>query len=497
MHMQATLGAASLRLRSNDMAGTQTNLAWEILLDVSGARPGPLYLRLAGSVRAAIRDGRLPPGTALPPSRMLAARLGVSRWTVTQAYGQLIAEGYLAGKAGSATRVNWAPGPAGVPAAGRAGRPPARAAAPLPAGNLSYSPDLRAFPRRQWAEAIRAAAETAPFDRLGYSEPAGLPELRAVLAEHLNRTRGAAAGPDTITVVSGAVQGMSRLCRALRAGGHAVIGMENLGSPPLWQAAQAAGLELVPLPVDEDGLAVAALDRHPGLRAVCVGAACQMALGCPLPPRRRAALLDWARRVDGLVIEDDFQSAFSYDRQAPPAMQGTAPDRVALLGSMSQVLGPAVSIGWVVAPRRWVPLVRAEHEIHVLPPALNQLALAQLMRSGAYDRHLRASRNRYRNRRDALTAALGRHLPGCRVRGAGTGLQLLLELPAGTDVPAIVTAAARRGIELDNLRDIQLQPEPLNPALLIGFGSIKDTAIDQAITALAEIIRARQPAASR
>ena len=176
---------------------------------------------------------------------------------------------------------------------------------------------------------------------------------------------------------------MSRVCRALLADGHAAIGMESSGSPRLWQAAQAAGLDLAPLPVDDDGLVVEALDRHPGLRAVCVGAARQIALGCPLAPHRRKALLAWAQKVDGLVVEDDYHSEFSYDRPAPPVMQGAARDRVALLGSMSQVLGPAVSIGWVVAPRRWVPAVRAENEIQLLPSALNQLALVHLMQSGA------------------------------------------------------------------------------------------------------------------
>jgi GntR family transcriptional regulator / MocR family aminotransferase len=411
------------------MAGTQANLAWETLLDLSAARPGPLHMRLAAAIRAAIRDGRLPTGAALPPSRMLAAGLGVSRWTVTEAYSQLITEGYLAGKTGSATRVTWSPHPGDQTGAGRASGLRERGAARSSRAGFdlySYRPDLRAFPRRKWVQAIRAAAETAPFDRLDYPEPGGLPELRAVLAGHLTRSRGAAAEPDTITIVQGAGHGMSRLCRALLAGGHTAIGMENPGSPRLWQAAQAAGLELVPLPVDDDGLVTGALDQHPGLRAVCVGAARQIALGCPLAPHRRAALVDWARRVDGLVIEDDYHSEFSYDRPAPPVMQGTAKDRVALLGSMSQVLGPTVSIGWVVAPRRWAQDVRAEHEIQLLPPALNQLALVQLMQSGAYDRHLRASRQRYRARRNALLGALRRHLPEYRVRGAEAGLQLLV-----------------------------------------------------------------------
>jgi GntR family transcriptional regulator/MocR family aminotransferase len=474
------------------MAGRQANLAWETLLDLFATRPGPLHMRLAAAIRAAIRDGRLPVGAALPPSRMLAADLSVSRWTVTEAYSQLITEGYLTGKTGSATRVTWSPRPGDEPRANPARTLPAQAARPSSAAGFdlsSYHPDLRAFPRRQWVEAIRAAAETAPFDRLSYSEPGGLPELRVVLAEHLNRSRGASAEPGTICVVMGAGQGMSRLCRALLADGHTAIGMESPGSPRLWQAAQEAGLELVPLPVDDDGLVVDALERHPGLRAVCVGAARQIALGCPLGPHRRPVLADWARRVDGLVIEDDYHSEFSYDRPAPPVLQGTASDRVALLGSMSQVLGPTVGIGWVVAPRRWVQAVRAEHEIQLLPPALNQLALVQLMQSGAYDRHLRASRQRYRARRNALIDALRRHLPEYRVRGAEAGVQLLLELPSGTDVTAILRAAARRGIELCNLYEMQLQPEPLDPGLLVGYGNIKDTAIDRAVAALAEVIR--------
>src|SRR5580658_8085178 len=440
------------------MAGRQANLAWETLLDLSVTRSGPLHMRLAAAIRAAIRDGRLPVGAALPPSRMLAADLSVSRWTVTEAYSQLVTEGYLTGKTGSATRVTWSPRPGDEPRADPARRLPAQAARPSSEAGFdlsAYHPDLRAFPRRQWVEAIRAAAE-----------------------------------PATICVVMGAGQGMSRLCRALLADGHTAIGMENPGSPRLWQAAQEAGLELVPLPVDDDGLVTDALERHPGLRAVCVGAARQIALGCPLGPHRRSALVDWARRVDGLVIEDDYHSEFSYDRPAPAVLQGTARDRVALLGSMSQVLGPTVGIGWVVAPRRWVQAVRAEHEIQLLPPALNQLALVQLMQSGAYDRHLRASRQRYRVRRNALIDALGRHLPEYRVRGAETGVQLLLELPPGTDVTAILRAAARRGIELCNLYEMQLQPDPLDPGLLVGYGNIKDTVIDGAVAALAEVIRA-------
>jgi DNA-binding transcriptional MocR family regulator len=225
------------------VAGTQTNLAWETLLDLSATRPGPLHLRLRSAIRAAIRDGRLPLGAALPPSRTLATDLGVSRWTVTQAYSLLIAEGYLAGRTGSATRVSWSPDPGAdrdAPPVRPSETPPRPARFDLSSGR----PDLRAFPRRKWAEAVRTAAETAPFDQLDYSQSGGHPRLRAVLADHLNRSRGAVAEPGTISIFAGAGQSMSQVSHALLAAGHTAIGMEDPGSSRLVQAAQMAGLEL-------------------------------------------------------------------------------------------------------------------------------------------------------------------------------------------------------------------------------------------------------------
>ncbi len=471
------------------MVQVGTNLAWEALFDLADTRPGPLHLRLAAAIRTAIRDGRLPTGAALPPSRTLATRLGVSRWTVTQAYGHLITEGYLTGRTGSATRVRWAPGP-GDEDVPHLSRPAAvRHGPPRGYDFLSYQPPLRAFPRRKWAEAISAVTETAPFDQLDYSEPGGLLELRTVLAEHLNRSRGAAVEPSTISVFSGAGQGLTQLSRALRAEGHTAIGMENPGSPRLWQAAQTGGLELVALPVDDDGLVVDALAEFPGLRAVCVGTARQIAYGNPLAPHRRRELIDWARRVDGLIVEDDYDAEFS-DRPAPPVMQGTARSQVALLGSMTHTVGPAVIIGWIVTPGWLVDGVRAEHEIQLLPPALNQLALVYLMRTGAYDRHLRTTRLRVSARRTKLAQALDRHLPGYRVRGLGGGLSLVVELPPGSDAGAIVAAAARRHVFISSLDDLRMRPDPACPGLLLGYGNLRDDEIDEAVALLAEVVAA-------
>jgi GntR family transcriptional regulator / MocR family aminotransferase len=463
-------------------------VSWETLLDLSATRPGPLHRRLAAAIRAAVRDGRLPLGAVLPPSRILADDLHVSRWTVTQAYGQLVTEGYLTARTGSATRVSWSP----EPDDSRVGRPvrPAATAPSRPARyDLYCRPDLRAFPRRKWVDAIRVASETASFDQLDRAEPGGHARLRAVLAEHLNRSRGAAADPDTVSIFAGAGQGMSQISRALLASGHRFLGMENPGSPRLWQAAQDVGLGLVPLPVDDSGLVVEALADHPEVRVVCVGAARHVALGIPLAPSRRAALLDWAREHDGLIIEDDYDAEFFFDGPALPAIQGTEPGRVFLLGSMSKTLSPTVSVGWVVAPRPWVAAVRTEYEISAMPTTLNQLALAHFMESGAYGRYLRESRQRLRTRRAALVEALRRRLPQCSISGRESGLDLLLELPAGSDAGAILQAAERRDMELCDLNGLFMEPVPGSaPRLLLGYGNLSDSVIDEAVSILADVI---------
>ena len=471
------------------MAGKQTNLAWETLLALPG-QPGipakrGLPAQLASAIRAAIRDGRLPHGAALPPSRTLAADLGVSRWTVTEAYGRLITEGYLAGRTGSATRVCWTPRPDEDPP--RPAAPAERPSRPV-RYDLGYRSDQRAFPRRRWVEAIRVAAETASFDQLDYAQDGGHPRLREILAAHLNRSRGAAAEPGTLSVFAGAGQAMAQLSHALRDEGHTAVGMENPGSPRLWQAARAAGLDLVPLPVDDDGLVVDALRDHPELRTVCVGTARQVAFGYPLAAGRRTALLDWARQAGGLIVEDDYDSEFGYAGPVPPVLQGADRDRVALLGSMSRTLNPTVSIGWVVAPRRLTSGVRTGRGLPVSPPALNQLALAHFMESGAYDRHLRASRQRFRARRVALAGALARELPGYRVRGGQAGLDLLLDLPPGTDTAAILAAAQQRDMRLGTLDALRLVPEPGAPGLLLGYGNLSDRLVDEAVAVLADIL---------
>jgi GntR family transcriptional regulator / MocR family aminotransferase len=466
---------------------TRTNLAWETLFDVSAQPPGPLHGRLSRAIRSAIRDGRLPRGSALPPSRTLAADLGISRWAVTQAYGQLVTEGYLSGRTGSATRVTWTP-----ERSGEAAKTPARETVTAPVRyDLSvWGADYRAFPRRKWVDAIRMAAETTPFDHLDYGELGGEPRLRAVIAEHLNRSRGAAADSATICVYAGARQSLVQLSLALVKAGHRRIGVESPGSPGLIHAVRTAGLQTVPLPVDSGGLVVSALDEHPDVRVVCVGAAHQILFGGPLAADRRSALLDWAQRVDGLIAEDDYDAEFSNGGPTPPVMHGTDPRRVALLGSMSRALTPTINVGWVVPPPHLVEAVRTAFHPAPAPPALNQLALAHFMESGDYDRHLRASRKRFRSRRDALLTALARELPGYPVSGTGSGLHVLLELPTGTDTGQVVATAGRRGLSLCDPEGMWNGPAP-RPLLPLGYSNLDDRVIDEAVSLLADIVGAQ------
>ena len=476
------------------MGQTQTNpsppgtLAWGPMLDLSGQRPGPLHERLTRALRGAIRDGRLPRGAVLPPSRDLASDLGVSRWAVTRAYGQLVTEGYLTSRTGSATRVLWSPEP---DRDREPHRDPAQQAAPTAPARYDLSPcasDLRAFPRRKWVEAIRLAAETTPFDQLGYAAPGGEPRLRALLAEQLTRTRGADLDPAMMSVFAGAKQAMANVCRALYLAGYRVIGCENPGSTVMWQAAQSAGLELVALPADSGGLVTDALASQPRLRAVFTGAAHQIMFGGPLAPERRSALLDWARRADGLIIEDDYDAEFSYDHLTPPVMQGSDRRHVVLLGSMSRTLSPTISVGWAVAPPPWVEPVRAAYQPVVAPPALTQIALASFIESGAYGRHLRASKLRFRRRRDALLSALHSELPQYPVTGAESGLHVLLELPEGTSVTAIVNAAHRNDMALSEPAELYIEGGPEHAWLQIGYGNLNDSEVDAAVATLAKLL---------
>ena len=460
-----------------------------------GSRHGSRHHQLAGALRQAVRDRRLPPGSPLPPSRQLAADLGCSRWVVTEAYGQLIAEGYLEARTGSATRVR-----ALAAVEDRAAAPPPPRDPPAIRIDLTPGqPDVRSFPRRAWGSAVhRVLAEAADAD-LGRRPREGHPRLRAVLADYLSRVRGAAATGQDLLVCRGIADGVTQICAALHRQGIGALGVEE----PCWaqvrQAAVAAGMECVAIPVDEHGIRVDTLahasagsDPSGRLRAVAVTPAHQFPSGVVLAPERRAALLGWAEAVDGLILEDDYDAEFRYDRQPVGVLQGIAPTRVALLGSVSKTLSPGLGIGWAAVPRSWLPDVLAGRSPTAAPPVLDQLAMAALVESGGYERHLRALRRRYRTRRALLIDALRTALPEAEVTGAEAGLHLVVRLPGGS-APDWSTRLVRTSADLGLLvspLDFFHSAGPAGRAVVLGYGSLPDHAVGQAVTLLREAVRA-------
>jgi GntR family transcriptional regulator / MocR family aminotransferase len=439
----------------------------------------PLRAQIEDQLRDAVRGGRLGPGTALPSSRALARELGVSRGVVVEAYAQLAAEGYLVARQGAPTRVSEAasPGPDAAPAA--VGERPPRF------DFRTGRPDVSLFPRTAWLASLRRALRDAPDDRFDYGDPRGAPELRDALARYLGRVRGVACDPERVVVTSGMAQGMAIFARALSPRGARRIGMEDPSSGPGRAQLASNGLEIVPIPVDEHGLQA---ERLRAVDAVMVTPAHQFPLGVVLSPDRRAALLEWAANAGGVVLEDDYDAEYRYDRQPVGAVQGLAPDLVAYAGSISKTLAPGLRLGWLVVPERLLDAVTAAKASDDLgTPVVEQLALADFLERGELDRHLRRTRVVYRDRRDALVTALGRLLPECPIAGVAAGLHLVVRLPAGTDEQAVLDAARSRGVGLSGISEHRIKPGP--PALLLGYGRLPEPTVELAVRALADSLR--------
>jgi GntR family transcriptional regulator/MocR family aminotransferase len=464
----------------------QANIGSDVLLDFPGMT-GPVHARLASALREAIRASRLPAGSTLPPSRAFAAELGCSRWVVTEAYAQLTAEGYLAATVGSGTRVRHLEHQ-------EKPRGPALSnvtASPTPTIDMAPGlPDLRIFPMRQWLSAVRGAAATMASADLGHPDPAGHPRLREVLAGYLARVRGAQADAASLTITGGATDAIGLLCRVLKARGHTAVACEDPGWHRLREVATAAGVKAVPIPVDDQGLQVDLLSAHPTVRAVIISPAHQFPTGVVLSPRRRAQLLTWAQQHDALIIEDDYDAEFRYDRRPVGTLQGAGRSVVALAGSVTKTLSPAVGIGWLTTPPALTPLVRAAVVRPPGPPVLDQLAFAEFVRTGGYDRHLRAARIQYRARRDSIVGALAGQLPDSRVLGVAAGLHLLLYLPPGSDAAMVVSNAAAAGVRIANLDTYRSRTVPGLPGVVLGYGNLADHQVRDAVTRLASVVRA-------
>ncbi|MEV3969929.1 PLP-dependent aminotransferase family protein [Streptomyces sp. NPDC050698] len=449
----------------------------DLHLELTG--PGGRRAALIRALREAVRSGRLAPGTRLPPYRSLAADLGVARNTVADAYAELVAEGWLTARQGSGTRVAERAEPL-RPAARVPKKAPPRARGPrhdLRQG----TPDVSAFPRTAWLASYRRALQQAPNEVFGPGDPAGRPELREALTEYLARARGVRTEPGRIVICSG----FAHALRLLFAGGvlRGPLAVEAYGLGFHREILAAAGVRTVPLPLDEHGARVDRLGRE---RAVLLTPAHQFPTGGPLHPERRAAVIDWARARDGLVLEDDYDGEFRYDRKPVGALQGLDPERVIHIGSVSKSLSPAVRLGWMVLPERYAGAVLAtKGEREAWASVLDQLSLADFIASGSYDRQVRRMRQRYRGRRDRLVAALAEHAPHVEATGVAAGLHAVLRLPPGTEASA-VKAAAWQGIALDGLAAFR-HPEtemPADDGLVVGYATPSEHAYGPALEAL-------------
>jgi GntR family transcriptional regulator / MocR family aminotransferase len=437
-------------------------------------------------LRAAIREQRLAPGQRLPSTRALAYDLGIARGTVVDAYAQLEAEGYLTARHGAGTWVAdmavAAPGPA---------RLVETAARPAPA-RFNFNPglpDLTTFPRAAWTSALRRALRDAPAPTLGYGDPRGRVELREALAAYLARARGAVADPELIVVCGGFVHGLSLLSRVLRAQGVRRIAMEDpcLG----WHrdVANAAGLHVVPVSVDERGAQTDMLGVSDA-GTVFLTPAHQFPLGAVLHPERRTAAIAWARATAGLVIEDDYDAELRYDRQPVGALQALDPEHVVFAGTTSKTLAPGLRLGWLLLPRPLVePVVnlRRVEDVHV--PVPDQLAFSQLLLSGAFERHVRRMRVRYRVRRDRLLAMLAERAPTATPVGISAGLRVLLELP--TEAPSadeLAERAAQQSIELFPVGRCYHSGRAIRDGLVIGYAALPEHVFESGVTALGDFL---------
>ena len=484
-----------------------TGPAWELLLPAVAVPPRSRGRSLAATLREAIRTGRLAAGTRLPSSRDLAADLRVSRGLVTEVYAQLIAESYLVGRPGAGTWVaelstrptNSAPADTAPahPGSAEPSDPRFQAETPDPDHAIDFRPGVPAlslFPRVAWTASYQRAVAALPGGSLGYPDPRGLPDLRAVLAELLARRRGVAVRPEGILVCSGVAQAITLLSRVAAARGHRSAAVEDPGSPGETSLLENAGLAVRPVPLDAAGIDLGALAES-GSRLLIATPAHQFPTGIAYTPERRAALLAWAEDRGALIVEDDYDGEFRYDRAPVGALQGLAPGLVAYTGSVSKSLAPGLRLGWLVPPAGLLDdLVEAKRMADLGCPVPDQAALADFIRTGRYDRHLRRCQRAYRDRRDVLRAALSRHLPDVRILGIAAGLHVIAEFPAHYGSAAHLVDSARAvGVSLYPVDSYQLgpkQPEALGTPtrIVLGYADLTPRQIALGISALARAV---------
>ena len=474
-------------------------------LDAGDAPVGGKSDWLARLLRQAIADGRLAIGSRLPPTRVLAAELRVSRGVVTEAYRRLTEDGHVEGRRRGGTVVVAAPHvpPAAPSRNGPLGDRPPAATDPFPSepgacvfdtlravrARVDFTPgrpDLAAFPRSAWLRAERAVLAELSATDLGYGDPRGAPRLRRAVADWLAQNRGIRVEPDEVLIVAGTAQALTLLHPVLRADGVHSVAVEDPGSLGTRQHLQNGHLATPPVPVDDDGVRVDAL-RDTGARAVLLTPAHQFPTGVVTSGERRRELLRWAED-GGLIVEDDYDAEHRYDRPPVPALRALLADQVCYMGSVSKLLAPALRIGWMAPPPRYRDaLIDAKRFTDLGNAVLPQLVLARLMESGDLERHLRVLRGRHRRRRDAMIEALAEHLPDTVVHGAAAGLHLTVTYTPKVPDTELAAAALARGVKCQPLSWHRQLPG--RPGLVLGYAATPPGAIAEGVAALGEALR--------
>jgi len=493
-----------------------------LALNLDGAPVGRLSDWLAGRLRLAIADGRLPVGSRLPPSRVLAGDLQVSRGVVTEAYQRLGEDGHTTGRGRNGTVVVASPlaapatregaDSAPLPAAPTATTSPATgqrtgtgtgtagifAAAPgadifdalrTASARIDLSPgvpDLAAFPRTAWLRAERRVLGDLSPAQFGYSDPGGTPALRLAVATWLARTRGIRVDPGEVLVVAGVAQALALLAQVLRPAGIHAVAVEDPGSLGARQQLNNWLLDTPPIPVDADGIRVNEL-RASGAAAVLLTPAHQFPTGVVLEGERRRELMRWAGD-GGLIIEDDYDAEHRYDRPPVPALRSMLADQVCYTGSVSKLLAPALRVGWLIAPPTYrEDLIAAKRNADLGNAVLPQLVLARLMDSGEMERQLRYLRRRHRVRRDAMIDAIATHLPGALVHGAAAGLHLLITFDAAFADVDLAAASLARGVKVQPLSWHSQHPQ--QPGLVLGYAANTPSDIHDGVAILGALLR--------
>ena len=480
-----------------------------LFLDLDSAAPLPLFRQLYRGIREAVLGGRLPPGASLPPSRALASELGVSRNTVTLAYDQLVAEGYLYGRprSGMQVAVTLPPRPRSRPARSSAERPRrsprlssrglAIASAPLP--GLAFAamtsrpfrpgvPALDLFPMRLWARLVQRRLRRPP--QMGYGDPAGYAPLRDAIAEYVSASRGVICGADQVIVVNGSQQGVDLAARVLLDAGEEVW-MEDPGYPGARTALFAAGAVAVPVPVDDEGMCVAEGERiAPRARMAYVSPSHQFPLGATMSASRRLELLRWAARAGAWILEDDYDSEFRYGSRPLASLQGMDQDgRVVYIGTFSKTLAPALRLGYLIVPPGFAEAfraVRAACDRH--SPVLDQAVLADFMAEGHFARHLRRMRNLYAERQAVLVNGIQRSLgERLAVRTTEAGMHLVGWLEDGVDDAAVSARLLEAGIDAPALSRYA-RKRPGRGGLLLGWAGFSPEALEEAVGRMAAVL---------